>query len=576
MQRVSFPFRRCALACGVLAVALHSAGCQRPQAGAIATPRSHPTVPQFRDVATELGIRFTYDHGGSGRYYYAEVLGGGGALFDYDGDGWLDIYITQGAPLPGYRGKTPLRNRLYRNLAGRGFQDVTDQARVDATRNGRKLYTIGCAVGDYDNDGDGDLFVTGFRAAILYRNNGNGTFSDVTRAAGIRDCQFGSSAAFVDYDVDGRLDLVVCEYVRYDLGDGLQCGTSDGKRDYCQPGYFPPLRSRLYRNIGDGRFQDVTHSAGLRSEYDKALGVVAADFDDNGFPDLYIACDLTPNLLYVNQGDGTFKEEAIARGCALDANARAQASMGVDWRDVDGDLRPDLLVTNYWQETHNLFRALDGGAFADQIAAMGLTGSSLNRVGFGAGLRDLNNDGWLDVFITNGHVLAHPETTTPGCPRAQTDQLFLNLGGGRFREVSDAAGPWFRTAHVGRSAVFGDVDNDGDLDILLVPNEGAVALLRNNGGNTGNWLQFRLIGRRSNRDGIGARIEITAGGRRQRDEVRSAYSYCAANDLRVHFGIGNAVRAERVEVRWPSGQLDVLTDVAAGRIYTVVEGEGLR
>lgn len=557
-------------------MAIHSSGCQRPQAGAIPTPGSRLTVPQFRDVAAELGVRCTYDHGGSGRYYYAEVLGGGGALFDYDGDGWLDLYVTQGAPLPGYRGQTPLRNRLYRNLAGRGFEDVTDRAGVDATRNGRKLYTIGCAVGDYDNDGDVDLFVTGFRAAILYRNNGNGTFSDVTHDAGIRDAQFGSSAAFLDYDVDGRLDLLMCEYVRYHLGDGLQCGTRDGKRDYCEPGYFPPLRSRLYRNLGNGQFQDVTDAAGLRSEYDKALGVVATDFDDNGFPDLYLACDLTPNLLYMNQGDGTFREEATARGCALDANGRAQASMGVDWRDVDGDLRPDLLVTNYWLENHNLFRALDGGAFADQSSAMGLTGPSLNRVGFGAGLRDLNNDGWLDVFITNGHVLVHPDTTTPGCPRAQTDQLFLNLGGGRFREVSDAAGPWFRTPHVGRSAAFGDVDNDGDLDILLVPNEGAVALLRNDGGNTGNWLQFRLIGRRSNRDGIGARIDITARGRRQRDEVRSAYSYCAANELRAHFGIGDAPRAERVEVRWPSGQVDVFTDVAAGRIYTVVEGEGLR
>jgi hypothetical protein len=346
----------------------------------------------------------------------------------------------------------------------------------------------------------------------------------------------------------------------------------------------------LYRNAGGGRFQDVTEAAGITRDYNKALGVVAGDFDDDGDPDLYVTCDLTPNLLYLNQGNGSFREEAVTRGCALGENGQSQAGMGVDARDVDGDLRPDILVTNYWAENHNLYRSLDGGLFSDVSSAAGLTASGLNRVGFGTGLRDLNNDGWRDIFITNGHVLAHPDDVTPSTPRAQKDQLLVNTGGGQFQDVSAQAGPWFAHRHVGRGAAFGDTDNDGDLDILLTPNLGPAALLINEGATNriesqgkpadpqspAHWLQFRLRGRQSNRDGIGARIDVTAGGRTQRDEVRSAYSYCSASDLRAHFGLGAAAKAERVEIRWPSGQVDRFTDVAGDRHYTVIEGEGLR
>jgi hypothetical protein len=598
-------------------------------------------------VAEQAGIRFVRDHGGSGRYYYPEFAGAGGALFDYDGDGWLDVYVVQGAPLPGYRGATPLRNRLYRNSGswllapgswpdgrspstpgagsqepGAVFEDVTEPAGVDGTREGRKLYGIGCAVGDYDNDGHVDLFVSGFGGCILYRNQGDGTFRDVTRAAGIADTQFGSSAAFADFDRDGRLDLLVCEYVTYRLGDDGDCRSPRGERDYCRPDAYGPARSRLYQNQGNGCFRDVTDAAGLTRASSKALGVVVGDVDADGDPDIYLACDLTPNLLYVNLADQrpttndqrptaergarrtahgalSFREEAVSRNCALSEEGQALSGMGVDMGDVDGDGLPELWVTNYWGETNNLYHNLGGGLFTDISVAAGVGGPNRAQVCFGTGLRDLNNDGRRDLFITNGHAIRHPEGATPGAERAQQDQVFLNAGvdqrpttndqrlstderGARrtahgapsFSEVTQEAGPWFARRHVGRGAAFGDVDNDGDLDVLLVPNEGPAALLINEGGNRGNWVQFRLRGRESNRDGIGARIDVTVDGRVLRDEVRSAYSYCSANDLRAHFGLGSATRARKVEIMWPSGRVNTLANVAANRIYTIVEGGG--
>jgi hypothetical protein len=534
-------------------------------------------APRFVDRAAALGIRFAREHGGTGRCYYPEFAGGGGALFDYDGDGWLDVYLVQGAPLPGYRGKAPLRNRLYRNPGrpGRPFVDVTDRAGVDGIRDGEKLYGIGCAVGDTDGDGHTDLFVTGFGGSILYRNQGDGTFRDVTRAAGIQDSHFATSAAFFDSDRDGRLDLLVCEYVSYRLGDDGHCRSPSGKRDYCRPDAYGPARSRLYKNLGGGRFRDVTEASGLTRGYSKALGAVVGDVEGDGDPDIYLACDLTPNLLYVNQGAGVYKEEAVSRNCALGENGQALSGMGVDMGDADGDLLPDLWVTNYWGENNNLYRNMGGGLFADDGAAAGVGAPNTRQVCFGTGLRDLNNDGWRDLFITNGHALRHPEEATPGAPRAQQDQLFLNGGEGRFREVSGEAGPWFATSHVGRGAAFGDIDNDGDLDLLLAPNEGPVALLVNEGGNQGHWLQLRLRGRGGNRDGIGAQIDVTLPHRVLREEVRSAYSYCSANDLRAHFGLGTATGAQKIEIRWPSGQVDTLTDVAANHGYIITEGKGI-
>lgn len=548
----------------------------------VALERSEPpaarVIPRFADAAERLGIRFSYDHGGSGRYYYPEIAGAGGALVDFDGDGWLDIYLPQGAPLPGYRGRSTLRNRLYRNLGASGslgFEDVTRRAGVDGIRDGKKIYCIGCAAGDYDGDGDIDLFVTGFGACLLYRNDSDGRFTEVSRLSGIRDTGFGSSAAFFDYDRDGKLDLVVGEYVRYRLNDVTRCVDPKKQPDYCQPDYFAPARPRLYHNLGSGRFRDVTEAARL-TRPGRVLGVVAGDVDDDGWPDIFLTCDKTPNLLYLNQRNGTFREDAVSRGCGLSLTGTRQSGMGVDMRDADGDLRPDLLATNYWMESNNLYRNLGGGVFMDTAPSAGLGGPNMRQVSFGAALQDLNNDGWPDIYVTNGHVILRTEFATPGAKREQTDQLFVNEGSGHFREVSDEAGPWFSTPHVGRGAAFGDVDNDGDLDVLLVPNEGRAALLINDGGNRANWLQLRLEGRGGTHGGIGARVDVTASGRTQRVDARSAYSYCSASDLRVHLGLGSARAASEVVIRWPGGHVDRFPDVAANCSYVAAEGGGIR
>jgi hypothetical protein len=536
-----------------------------------------PPIPLLEDQAAALGVRFAYDHGGSGRYYYTEMPGGGAALLDYDGDGWLDLFLPQGAPLPGHAGTAPLRDRLFRNRGpGGGFEDVTARAGLEGLRAGKKGYHVGCAVGDFDNDGDPDLFVTGYRTCTLYENLGTGRFRDVTRAAGIADTQFGSSAAFFDADADGRLDLLVCEYVTYALGKSVECSNPRKEKDYCRPDFYPSLRSRLYRNLGNGRFQDVTEQAGLTRGSSKALGVVCGDVDDDGDTDLFLACDMTPNLLYINDGRGHFTEEAISRNCALSDTGGTLSGMGTDLRDADGDGLPDLLVTNFYMESNSLYRNLGGGMFSNVSTTVGLGGPNSRQVCFGTALRDFNNDGWLDVFITNGHVLAHPEDSTPGAERRQTDQFFVNLGKGQFREVSGEVGPWFQLPHVGRGAAFGDLNNDGSVDVISTSNLGPVGILINRGpraGKAGNWLQLRLVGRRSNRDGIGARIEVTAGGRTQRDEVRSAYSYLCANDPRAHFGLGAATEAEKVVIRWPSGLVETATHLAAGRIHTLTEGK---
>jgi hypothetical protein len=583
----------------VLLVALVS-GCGRGK-----PPTAHPStasqsvaaptaaVPQFVDQARVAGLRFVHDNGHHGPFYYPEMIGGGCALLDVAGDGWLDVFLVNGAPLPGRavgaRGER-FSDRLYRNdhhgteerrqgsSPAIHFTDITRRAGVSGIDGGRKAYGIGCAVGDFDNDGHDDLLVTTYGRCLLYRNNGDGTFTDVAARAGLTREGFWTSAAFFDADNDGFLDLLICQYIRYHPGDDIACGTSLTRRDYCPPGFFPPTRSALYHNNGNGtgggpvRFTDVTERAGLVSPYNKALGVVTADFDGDGDQDIYIACDLTPNLFYINQGNGTFREVAVERGVAFNEAGQPQASMGVDFRDYDGDLRPDLLVTNYWFEDTNLFKNRENGFFSDESYGAGLGTATLHRVGWGAALRDFDNDGRRDVYSHNGHVMLHPGQTTPGAQVRQRDQLFLQRPGGKFEEVSDHAGPWFREGHLGRGAAFGDVDNNGTIDILAAQINAPPALLLNHPG-AGHWLEMKLVGTRSNRNAIGARVRVTAGGLTQCDEVRSAYSYASANDLRLHFGLGAATRADRIEIRWPSGRQEVRTDVPADQIVTIREGD---
>lgn len=603
---------------GLISLVGATAGCgrsaaQHPGLSSTAGAGASLAVPQFVDRAREAGLRFIHDNGHHGPFYYPEMIGGGCGLIDVDGDGWLDLFLAQGAPLPGRavgRQAERFSDRLYRNNRDGTFTDITRRAGVSGIAGGKKAYSIGCAVGDFDNDGHDDLLVTTYGRCLLYHNNGNGTFTDAAARAGVAREGFWTSAAFFDADNDGFLDLLVGQYIRYRPGDDIACGTSLMHRDYCPPGFFPPTRSALYHNNGNGTFTDVTEQAGLVSPYNKALGVVTADFDGDGDEDIYIACDLTPDLLYVNQlrpdrgvgagGDRqavaehpntrtheplnphlAFKEEAVARGVAFNEAGQPEASMGVDWRDYDGDLRPDLLVANYWFENTNLFKNRENGFFSDESYSAGLGAPTLHRVGWGTALRDFDNDGRLDIFGHNGHVMLHPEQITPGAQARQRDQLFLQTERGQFQEVSDRAGPWFRTSHMGRGAAFGDIDNNGTIDVLASQiNEPAALLL--DGGSWASpaaralpgrhWLELKLIGTRSNRDAIGARVCVTAAGVTQCDEVRSAYSYASANDLRLHFGLGAATRAGRITIRWPSGRKEERAKVAADQIVKIVEG----
>lgn len=556
-------------------------GCGRPGG---TPPPVHPSsvatqpllIPQFTDTAARAGIHFQHHNFASGHFYYPEIVGPGCALFDYDNDGWLDVYLVQGGPLPARTAKTTATNMLYHNNHDGTFSDVTQKAGVTGIIQGQKTYGIGCAVGDFDNDGYDDLLVTNFGSCILYHNNGNGTFTDVTAQAGLKKQGFWTSAAFFDYNNDGYLDLFICQYIKYHLGEDVACGVASRHQDYCPPGYFPPSQSALYRNNGNGTFTDVTRSAGILSNYNKALGVVATDLDGDGWPDLYVTCDLTPNLLYHNQGNGTFKEVAIERGVAFNDQGQPYASMGVDARDYDNDLHPDIIVTNYWLEGANLYHNLDGHLFADVSQGAGVGPPTLKHVGWGTGLRDFNNDTWLDCFIANGHVQLFPAQTTPGAEVKQTAQLLLNTGDGKFRDASGQVGAWFQEKRMARGAAFGDIDNDGDIDILTANNNDKPALLINQNGNRNHWLELKLVGQKSNRDGIGAKVLVTVNGKTFYDEVHSAYSFASANDLRAHFGLGAAAYADAIKIIWPSHQVDTLQHVQANQILRVTEGRGTR
>ncbi len=554
----------------IVAVLLLVSGCSRPTA---ARPRvtkvlPPPILPRFE--AVEAGrLPFRHDNGSSGRFYYPEIVGPGCGLFDFDSDGWLDLFLVQGGALPGARSRAPLTNRLFRNLRNGSFAEVTARAGVGGVVAGVKSYGLGCATGDFDGDGHADLLVTNFGRCQLYRNRGDGRFEEVAARAGLTRSGFWTSATFLDFDRDGRLDLFICNYIQYRLGDDVLCGKDLRERDYCPPGYFPPTTSALYRNRGNGTFEDVTRRAGVTSPFNKALGVVASDFNRDGWPDLYVACDLTPNLLYLNQRNGTFRECALERGVAVSEAGEPQASMGVDARDSDGDGKFELFVTNYWMENNNLFRP-QGDGFTDESYAAGLAQPSLPKVGWGAALRDFNNDGWLDCFVANGHVLMKPEFTTPGAATRQSNQVFVNLGRGNFRDVSASSGPDFARRRMARGAAFGDVDNDGRLDVLVANNHDAPVLLMNRTPRAGHWLQLQLIGSRSNRSALGARVTVSLPDRTLVDEVRTSYSFASANDHRLHFGLGAATVA-RLVITWPSGQRQTLSNLSADQCITVRE-----
>lgn len=512
---------------------------------------------QFADATAAAGIGFCHQNGARGEKHVPETMGSGLAFFDYDGDGWLDLYFVN----------TAGPAALYHNQGDGRFAETAQSAGV-----ANSGYGMGCAAADYDNDGLLDLYVTCYGPNLLYRNNGDHTFADLTAHAGVGDPGMGMGAVFGDYDLDGDLDLYVANYITYRPEQNPHCARVKGIRIYCGPDAYPPQADVFYRNGGDGTFSDITAMVGLLPGAAKELGAVFTDYDLDGDPDLLVAGDRTPNLLYRNDG-GRFSEVGALAGVAYSDEGEALAGMGIAVGDYDHDQLLDLFVTNFQWEPNSLYRNLGNGLFADLTFAAGLGVPSLPRMGWGTAFFDYDNDGDCDLFVANGHLDANFELFDD-VSYAQQNQLFRNDGNGRFAEVTDVAGPGLQLEQVSRGSAVGDYDNDGDLDVAISNNGQSGVLLRNEGGNQNHWLALRLVGAGpslSNRSGVGACVRVEAGDLVQVDEVRSGSSYLSQEDLRLFFGLGPREQADRVEIRWPSGILQRLTGVEAGQFLTVHE-----
>ncbi len=544
-------------------------------------PVGFSQTPLFREAAFETGLSFHHFTGATGDFFMPEIMGAGAALLDYDNDGDLDVYLIQGAALD--EKKKPLfppakdtkpGNRLFRNelipTSKLRFTDVTEQAGVGHVGNG-----MGVAAGDYDNDGDLDLYGANFGPNVLYRNNGNGTFTGVTTEAGVDDPRWSTSAAFVDYDRDGDLDLFVCNYINFTLRGNKRCFAPTGEPDYCSPASYRPAPDRLFRNEGAGKFVDVTQSSGIGSAFGPGLGVTCADFNNDGWIDIYVANDGAANLLWINKGDGTFEEMGLIAGASYGADGAARAGMGVTAGDFDNDGAEDILVTNLTREGSTLYRNNGRGEFHDATQEFDLARPSFLSTGFGVGWFDYDNDGWLDLFAANGAVTLLPALRGAPYPFHQRNQLFHNEGGKGFHETSATAGPALQLSEVSRGAAFGDIDNDGDIDIVVANNNGRARLLLNETGSRSHWLGVRLEGVKDNRFGVGARVAALRKGQKPLWRRASADgSYLSANDVRVHFGLGREPGLEGVVVQWPSGDKEVWTNVRADSTVTLRQKSG--
>jgi hypothetical protein len=537
-------------------------------AAAAAKAPEGPVV--FEEVAAARGLRFVANPGRTPRKHQPETMVSGVALFDYDNDGWLDVYVVNGAAMTSLDKTGPeYWNRLYHNDGKGSFTDVTERAGVAGHG-----YDLGVAAADYDNDGDTDLFVAGLRRNTLFRNNGDGTFTDVTAAAGLagRDARYGTlwatAAAFVDYDRDGDLDLFVSNYCVWDPATEPLCGNPSAP-DYCHPKQYEGLPNSLFRNNGDGTFTDVSAESGIRKHVGKGMGIGVADFDDDGWTDLFVSNDTVPSFLFMNNRNGTFTESAFERAVAFTDRGEAVSGMGADARDVDGDGRPDIFQTALANEGFPLFKNLGRAAFEDVTTRSGVAALSRPRSGWGNGIADLDNDGARDLFVACGDVMDPGGAFREHVPMANA--VFVNLGDGRFADGSAAAGAAFARKAVHRGAAFGDIDNDGRVDVVVTALEAPLELWRNVSPAPNHWLAVLTVGTKSNRDGVGAKVKVVTASGTQYDHVNTAVGYGGASDRRVHFGLGRETVVRELTIVWPSGRTQTRKDVAANQVLRVRE-----
>ena len=545
------------------------------QAGGATTTETaaRPSGPiEFTDVTAQAGIHFKHNSGAFGKKYLPETLGPGCAFIDYDNDGWQDIIFVNSMNWPEHKGaKTYMA--LYHNNKDGTFTDVTAQAGLAV-----EMYGLGVAVGDFDNDGFDDIYITCVGPNHLFRNLGNGKFQDVTAKAGVGDPGFSTSAAWFDYDNDGKLDLFVCNYVEWTPETDKFC-TLDGKnKSYCTPQSYKGQSATLYHNLGNGRFENVTQKAGLYDPTSKSLGIAVFDYNNDGWPDLFVANDTEPNKLYKNNGNGTFTDEALAAGVAFSEAGTARAGMGVDTADYDGSGRQGIVIGNFTNESMALYHNDGTGLFTDEAGASGIGKMSAQSLTFATFFFDYDLDGLPDIFAANGHVSDDITVVQPQVKYAQVPHLFHNKGKKKFEEVSAKVGRALQRAIVGRGAAYGDFDNDGDLDLLIMANNGPARLLRNDNGNQNDLLRVKTVGTRSNRDGIGAKVTLkTPSGGRILMVVKSGSSYCSQSELPLTFGLGKADpnKGMTLEIVWPSGQNDTIPDVKPNQSITVQEGKGI-
>jgi hypothetical protein len=534
------------------------------------TPPCSAQQIQFRDITSESGIHFTHNNGAFGKKWLPETMGPGCAFIDYDNDGYPDIILINGEDFPGHPHAGATMLKLYHNNHDGTFTDVTRKAGLAVP-----LYGFGVAVGDYDNDGFDDLFISALGQSHLFHNSGNGTFTEVTKAAGMwGPNEFSTSAAWVDYDRDGKLDLVVANYVQWSEQGDLYCTIDGAHKSYCTPESYKGTSLRLWHNLGSGKFEDATQKAGLGDPTSKSLGIAILDANVDGWPDILIANDTQPNKLYINNKNGTFEERGVAAGIGFSEDGVARAGMGADAADYDRSGHASLIISNFANQMVSLYHNEGNGLFVDEAPQSEIGRDTLVTLGFGCFFFDYDNDGWPDIFVADGHIENEIERVQKRVSYAEPPHLFRNLGGGKFTEVTAQMGKVFTAPKVARAAAYGDIDNDGFPDILLTTNAGPAYLFHNEGGSN-HSLRIKLVGTKSNRDGIGAVVRVISGNDKQWKMLRSGSSYLSQSELVLTFGLGSNTKADAIEIQWPSGQVDKLSNVNNGQTVTVQEGKGI-